>query len=56
MICMGLQISDFGLYFLINMGTENNEKNPLNQKFMQIQKQSVCSYKFEVADDKYDHN
>ena len=50
---MGLQTSNFGLS--LNLATDKTEK-PLKQKCVQIQKQSVNSYRFEVADDEYGHN
>ena len=55
MLCMGLQTNNFGYNFLTNMAAEKIEK-PLKQKFVQIQKQSVYSYRFEVADDKDGHD
>ena len=51
---MGLQTSSFGEYLLSNMDAEKNGK-PLKQKCVQIQKQNVNSYSFEVADDEYGH-
>ena len=52
---MELQTSDFGQYLLINMAAEKTE-NPSKQKVVQIQKQSVYSYRFQVADDEHGHN
>ena len=54
MLCMELQTSDLGQYLLTNMAAEKTE-NPLKQKCVQIQKQKVDSYRFEVTDDEYGH-
>ena len=55
MLCMGLQTSHFGQYLLTNITAEKTE-NPLKQKCVQIQKESVYFYRFEVADGEYGHN
>ena len=52
---MVLQTSDFGQYLLTNMTEEKPEK-PSKQKCVQFKKQSVNSYRFKVADDKYGYN
>ena len=53
---MGLQTSNFGQYLLTNMAAEKKPEKPLKQKIVQIQKQRVNSYRFEVADHKHGHN
>ena len=52
-LCVGLQISNFGLYLLSNMAVENNG-TPLKSKFDRIEKQNIDFGWFGSANDEYD--